>query len=82
MSTIETILFRAMSEPTFAEQLMSSPEKALAGYNLSVEEVAKFKSMSRADFAALAPEERKSFGIKVHDGPDVNHNQSALSVRK
>ena len=78
MSTLETVLSRAMSEPAFAEQLFADAEKALAGYDLTAEEKDQLKGMSRTDFAAFSsasPEERKSFGY-------FNHNQSALKVRR
>jgi hypothetical protein len=60
MSTIETILTRAMNDPAFAEALFADPEKALAEYDLPPEVMAKFKEMSRADFKALSAEERQS----------------------
>jgi len=84
MSTLETILARAMSEPEFAEALFTNAEAALAEYNLPANEIAKFKGMSRAQFEALTTEERKSFGVIVDQrgGWDGNHNQTALSVCK
>jgi len=68
MSTkgIEQVLSRAMSDNTFADQLFADPEKALTGFDLTSEEIAKFKGMSRNDLSAmtsLAPEERKSFSM-------------------
>ena len=63
MSTIETILSRAMSDDTFAEQLFTDAETALAKYNLSADEVSKFKRLSRAQFDAMIPEERKSMSV-------------------
>lgn len=60
MTTIETILARAMSEPDFADALFSEPETALAEYDLSAEEIAKFKELTRAQFETLTPEGRKS----------------------
>jgi hypothetical protein len=63
MSTIETILARAMSDDVFAEQLFTDAEKALAEYNLSADEVVKFKDLSRAQFDAMTPEERKSMSV-------------------
>jgi len=87
MSTksVETILSRAMNDATFAEELSASPSKALAGYDLTTEETSQITSMSRVEFAALATEQRKSFGVIIHDRTSVeigNHNQSALKVRK
>ena len=39
MSTIETILSRMMRENAFAEAVVTNPQKALAEYNLSADEV-------------------------------------------
>jgi hypothetical protein len=61
---IESVLNRAMSDSTFADQLFASPDQALAGFELTTEEAASLKSMSRAEFdrfAIASPEERKSF---------------------
>jgi len=72
MSTIETILSRAMSDPAFAEQLFTNADQALAGYELTAEEIAKLKGMSRGDLnamTALAPEERKSMVRKAGEKP-------------
>jgi len=84
----ETILSRMMSDAKFAEAVFTDAGKALAEYNLSAEDLAKFKGLDRAQFEAMTPEERKSFvvGIVVHDrggGPlgASNHNQSALSAK-
>ena len=74
MSTSETILTRMMNDATFADAVIANAEKALAEYNLSAEDIAKFKSMSYEQFGSLAanPEERKSFGWE-------NHNETLLS---
>lgn len=81
MSTLETILTRAMSDPAFADALLADPDKALAEYNLPPEEVAKFREMSRAEFDALVTEERRSMSafkriklgerasFEFHNGP-------------
>jgi hypothetical protein len=77
--TLETILSRAMSDTTFTEALFANPEKALAGYDLTAEEIANLKDLPRAEFnkaAVASPEERKSF-IRI-----MNHNETALSVRQ
>jgi len=60
MSTIETILSRAMSEPEFAELLFTDFDRAMAEYDLSTEEYARLKAISRTEFEALALEDRKS----------------------
>jgi hypothetical protein len=66
MSTLETILSHAMSEPKFAEQLFKNPEEALADYTLTAEEHTQLKNMSRAEFEVLATEQRKS--MVLNDG--------------
>ncbi len=66
MSTLETILNRAMSDPAFADALFADPDKALAEYNLPPEELAKFKAMSRAEFDAFVTEERRSMAAFKH----------------
>jgi hypothetical protein len=69
MSTqgIESVLSRAMSDNSFADALFANPAQALAGFDLTAEEVVKFQGMSRADFESLVtnPEQRKSFGVII-----------------
>jgi hypothetical protein len=82
---VESVLSRAMSDPLFADALFADSEQALTGFDLTGEEVEKFKGMSRADFDTLmaAPEERKSFGVRWGaggGGGGANHNQTALKV--
>jgi hypothetical protein len=81
--SVEEILHRAMSDRAFTELLFANPEKALAGYNLSAEDLATFKGISRAEFAGLAIEERKSMasGGSYEPPSGRNHNQSALDVK-
>ena len=67
---IESVLSRAMSDSAFADLLFVDAENALAGFELTTDEIAGFKSMSRSDFDALsmlAPEERKSFSVLSRD---------------
>jgi acetyl-CoA acetyltransferase len=76
--TVESILSRAMSDASFAEALLANPEQALAGFDLTAEELANVKGMSRADFnefAAASPEVRKSMGN------NWNHNETMLTIR-
>ena len=73
--TVESILTKAMSDSAFANALFADLESAVTGYDLTAEEVANLKSMSRAEFekfAAASPEDRKSFGLFG------NHNETAL----
>ena len=71
MTTTETILTRMMNDSVFANAVFADAERALAGYDydLSTEEIAKFKGLTRTQFDALVaiPEERKSFGILVDE---------------
>ena len=76
-TSVETILTRAMSDNAFANRLFSNPEKAMAGFDLTAEEIANLKGITRAEFdkfAMSSPEERKSFGYG-------NHNQTILRVK-
>lgn len=74
---IESVLSRAMSDAAFTDLLFADPEKALAGFDLTAEEIKALKSMSRADFAAIShqPEERKS--MKIYSS-SPNHNETVL----
>jgi hypothetical protein len=65
---VQDVLTRAMGEKAFADSLFSNTEQALAGFDLTPEELGKFKGMNRADFekyAAASPEERKSMVIPL-----------------
>lgn len=70
MSNLETILTRAMNDASFADALMADPEKATAEYDLSPEELASLKSMSRIEVdeksSSASPEERKSFAMMAY----------------
>jgi hypothetical protein len=64
MSTkgIEAVFDRAMSDPAFADLLFADADKALAGFELSPEELGKLKGLTRAKFDSLlsSPGDRKS----------------------
>ena len=80
--SVESVLSKAMGDAVFAESLFANPEQALSGFDLTAEELANLKSMSRADFEQFAkamPEERKSMGES--QWIPRNHNESALTVR-
>ena len=93
VKAIETVLTRALCDVRFAALLVEQPQLALAGYDLTAEEVAKFESLSNADFEAFdipALEEHVAYGVrqnhnqsvlKVYEGIQQNHNQTALKVR-
>lgn len=82
MSTLETILTRAMNDPEFAEQLFIDPDKALDTYQLSTQEMELFKNLTRAKFTALAPEERKSLAglIQKFVGGDIEGEVTVLPI--
>jgi hypothetical protein len=64
--TIETVLTRAMDDESFAELLFTNADQALAGYDLTQEELEAFKKMPREEldkYAKASPEERKSLGV-------------------
>jgi len=82
MSTINTILERMMSEPAFADAVIADAEKALVEYGLPADDIAKFTSLSRADFEAFlsaSPEERKSFSLGNNDGSWLSASHSGLT---
>ena len=53
VETIKTIISRAMTEPEFKEKLFSDPPKTLEGYELTDQEIATLKAISREEFDAL-----------------------------
>lgn len=82
--SVESILSRAMSDAAYGDLLFADPDRALADFELTAEETAKLKSLSRTEFNMLmsSPEERKSFGITTPGGGwDANHNETTLYVR-
>jgi hypothetical protein len=69
MKGIESVLSRAMSDSAFADALFADAEKALAGFDLTPEEITKLQKISHTEFdkwAKASPEERKSMmGQKI-----------------
>ena len=63
--TFETVLTLAMGDPSFANEIFASPEQALDGFDLTAEELNKFKEMTRVEFEVSALENRKSFGMII-----------------
>ena len=61
MSITEIILSRMMNDNDFEEMFFTDAEKALEGYILTDEELARFKNLTRAQFQAMTVENRKSF---------------------
>jgi len=60
MSKLENILIRMMNDPEFAGAVFDDPQLALAEYDLSVDEIGKFKELTHEQFAAMSPDDRKS----------------------
>ncbi len=82
-NSIETVLGRAISEPEFADLLLSDPDNALAGYDLTAEEFESLRSMTRVDFETLAqasPEERKSFSV-ISNLAQIKHDVVKSTIR-
>jgi len=74
---IEEVLLRAMRDTAFADALFANAEKALAGYGLTVEEIARFKglfSMDPGNIASTEPERDTS------DLGRTNHNGTMLKA--
>jgi hypothetical protein len=83
---IEAVLLRAMSDTAFADALFEDADKALAGYDLTAKEIAKFKglfSMDHSNTSAAAAERRKLLSNSLPDNQaSTNHNEAALKVYK
>lgn len=65
MSALENILVRMMNDAEFADAVFTDPEMALEEYGLPVDEVAKFDGLTREQFAAMSPDDRKSMATFV-----------------
>jgi hypothetical protein len=55
-----------MNDAAFAELLVSNAEKALWGFDLTIEELVSLKTLSQTELkktAKATSEERKSFGV-------------------
>jgi hypothetical protein len=70
-----------MNDASFAQAVFFDAQKALAEYDLSLEELEKFKALSNVkvdDFLYNSTEEeRKSFALIFKQGGwDANHNES------
>jgi len=76
MSTIENILTRMMSDANFADAVFADAARALAGYDLHLDEISKFKDLSRAQFDAMAtnPEDRISLGRGLDTSSPILYN--------
>ena len=70
LETVKTIISRAMVEPEFKDLLFSNLDQALQGYELTDQEVAALKGISREEFDAIGGdlEERISRTVGIHHG--------------
>ena len=67
--TVQSLLARAMAEAEYRELLFSDPDKALAGHDLTADELATLKNLPRAEFDKAMTgtlEERRSFGRDIN----------------
>jgi len=67
--TVQSLLARAMAEAEYRELLFSDPDKALAGHDLTADELATLKNLPRAEFDKAMTgtlEERRSFGVQLN----------------
>jgi len=60
MPTIETILTRMMNDSAFADTVFVNAASALGEYDLTPEDLAQFKRISRAQFDEMQADQRKS----------------------
>jgi hypothetical protein len=82
--SVEAIITRAMEEQEYRELLLSDPEKALEGYQLSVEESALFENLETLAFDDMMGElgERVSrAGIILGFNPGDHGTGSDLKSR-
>lgn len=77
MLQLETILIRMMREPAFANAVFSDATHALAGYDMQNEAIAKFRTLSRADFDSAAYEFCKLVSTLTHrmEAPPIPSRQ-------
>ncbi len=52
--SVKQIIERAIAEEPFRELLFSNPNQALAGFDLTVDEIAALKGLKREEFDAAA----------------------------
>ena len=63
--TFETVMSLAIGVPSFANEIFASPDQALEGFDLTEEEIHKFKNMSRVEFEIIALENYKPLGVDI-----------------
>ena len=56
VESVKQIIGRTLTEPAFKELLLSEPDKALEGYELTAQEVTELKALSREKFDAVPGE--------------------------
>jgi hypothetical protein len=65
---IDDVLTRAMNDAAFAELLVSNTDKALWGFDLTVEELVSLKTLSQTDLkktpTAKAKEQKSEFAAQ------------------
>ena len=62
MQAVTHLLERALSDPSFREQLKTNFDAAIEGYDLTVEETAALRKADEAGLRAIGVDERLSKG--------------------
>ncbi len=73
VESVQQIVVRAVKEPEYKELLFSDPDKALAGYELTDEESAALKGLSREKFDAAAGELEERISKASGMGLNLSH---------
>ena len=77
--SVQTIIGKATVDRVYRELLFSKPDEALQGFELSAEETASLKTLSREKFDAAAGElEQQILAEAVGGAAYVNQNEQLL----
>jgi len=82
VSTIDIILTRMMYEAVFADAVFENAEAALREYNLTPDEVSRFKTITRLNLSTMTLDDRKAFAAWVthpHATPNPLNERNAGS---
>jgi hypothetical protein len=84
LQAVQTVIGKAAVDRAFRDVLFSKPDEALAGFDLSADEVASLKKLSREKFDAVAGElEEKILAEAVGGGATyVYNNQPAPAIQQ
>lgn len=80
LQSVQNVIGKAAVDRAYRELLFSKPDEALAGQDLSADEVACLKGLSREKFDAVAGElEEKMLAEAVGGGATYVYNQESPS---